>query len=216
MVNFEKSLCGSEGRVHIPMEWLFYQSQLSHILVLDQSSTQELQKIRLGGNEEIGPVNCMTLCGDLLITAHQICLCVWNTISNHCERILEAGPKYCVLCVACGGKYLASGNLAGTIKIWEMGLAPWSCLGTISAHEGWVSSKVIWNGRVISGADACFRNNKSKLCMRNFLARPMELEATLDVDAGGGERWLHTGASFSVPSTIPRLAAGTDTRIIVA
>ena len=71
-----------------------------------------------------------------------------------------------------------SGSRDKTVKVWSReGAGSSPCLGTIAVHTGFVFAVVVWEGRVISGAE------DNKIVLSDIVTR--QHEATLDAHTNG-------------------------------
>ena len=89
------------------------------IVVWDASTLKERQVLKTEG--EVCLVNRLTLCGDVVVSGHRDgSLRVWNKATGRCDQDLQ-GHTDVVTGIASWERYLVSGSLDQTIKVWEMG-----------------------------------------------------------------------------------------------
>ena len=135
-------LCESDGLVYGGLA-------SGSVVVWDASTLEERQLLKNEG--KVSWATSLTVCGDVVISGRKDGkLRVWNKATGRCDHVLRGHMKE-VSCLACWEQYLMSGSDDHTIRVWQVGGAGlWQCLGTITAHTGWVRSLVVWNGRLIS------------------------------------------------------------------
>ena len=105
-------LCESDGRVYGGLK-------KGSIVVWDASTLGERQVLKTEG--EVCLVNRLTLCGDVVVSGHRDgSLRVWNKATGRCDQDLQ-GHTDVVTGIASWERYLVSGSLDQTIKVWEMG-----------------------------------------------------------------------------------------------